>query len=70
MAQRSWKVLPGGKVKRWKASSHGHTWLGVPPRWIRNVYNRRERRLSGAAIKRGRGEASPFVHPREAGWYW
>ena len=48
----------------------GHTWLGVPPRWIRNVYNRRERRLSGAAIKRGRGEASPFVHPREAGWYW
>jgi hypothetical protein len=70
MAQRRWKVLPGGRVKRWKTSTPRSTWLGVPPRWYRNVYNRRERRRSRAAIKRGRGETSPFVHPREAAWYW
>ena len=70
MAQRRWKVLPGGRIKQWKASAEGCEWLGVPPRWYRNIYNRRERRRSRVAIKRSRGEASPYVHPREAAWYW
>ena len=70
MAQRRWKTLPGGRVKRWKASSQGCEWLGVPPRWYRNRLNRRERRRSRAAIIRGKGEATPYVHPREAPWYW
>jgi len=70
MAQRRWKILPGGRIKRWKASSQGCEWLGVPPRWYRNRLNRRERRRSRAAISRGQAEATPFVHPREAPWYW
>jgi len=70
MAQRRWKILPGGRIKRWKASSHGRDWLGVPPWWFRNLYNRRERRRSRSAIESGCGEATPYVHPREAAWYW
>jgi hypothetical protein len=70
MAKRSWKVLPGGRMKCWKAGSKGCQWLGVPPRWFRNIYTRRERQRSRAAIKRGEVEATPYVHPREAAWYW
>lgn len=29
MAQRRWKVLPGGRIKRWKASAGGCQWLAV-----------------------------------------
>jgi hypothetical protein len=70
MAQRKWKILPGGRTKRWQASSRGCEWPGVPPRWFRNSYNRRERRRARAAIGHGKGDASPYVHPREAAWYW
>jgi hypothetical protein len=70
MAQRRWKILPGGRIKRWKATSRGCEWLCVPPRWYRNRLNRKERRRSQAAIKRGYCEARPYVHPREAAWYW
>jgi hypothetical protein len=70
MAQRRWKILPGGRIKRWKASPQGCEWLGVPPHWYRNTYNRRERRRSRAALQRGQGNATPYVHPREAAWYW
>jgi len=70
MARRRWKVLPGGRIKRWKASSRGRTWLGVPPWWFRNMYTKKERQRSRTAIKRGDVEARPYVHPREAAWYW
>ena len=30
MAQRRWKILPGGRIKRWKASPQGCEWMGVP----------------------------------------
>ena len=70
MAQRSWRILPGGRIKRWQSNSQGCEWLGVPPRWYRNIYNRRERRRSQAAIKRGECEPWPYAHPREAAWYW
>jgi hypothetical protein len=70
MAQRRWKVLPGGRIKRWKASTSQRTWLGVPPRWFRNMYTRKERQRAKAAIKRGKVEPTPYVHPREAAWYW
>jgi hypothetical protein len=70
MATRCWKVLPGGRIKRWKASSEERPWLGVPPRWFRNMYTRRERQRSRAATRLGEAEASPYVHPREAAWYW
>ena len=70
MAQRTWKILPGGRIKRWKGSSRGSRWLGVPPHWFRNSLNRRERRRTRAAIRLGRGEATPHVHPREAAWHW
>ncbi len=70
MARRTWKALPGGRIKRWKASSEGRPWLGVPPRWFRNALNRRERQRSRAAIQLEKGEGSPYVHPREAAWYW
>jgi hypothetical protein len=70
MAQRTWKIIHGGQIKRWKASSQGCEWPGVPPRWCRNNFNRRERRRSRAAIQRGQGDATPYVHPREAAWYW
>ena len=70
MARRRWQTLPGGRIKRWKAGSKGRRWLGVPPHWFRNMYTRRERQRSRVAIERGEGEASPYVHPREAAWYW
>jgi hypothetical protein len=70
MAKRIWKVLPGGRMKRWQASSQGCEWLGVPPRWYRNMYTRRERQRARAATKRGEVEATPYVHPRAAAWYW
>lgn len=70
MARRRWKILPGGRIKRWKASSHGRDWMGVPPHWFRNICNRRERRRSHSAIVQGSAEAIPYVHPREAAWYW
>lgn len=70
MAKRTWKVLPGGRIKRWKASSQGRDWRRAPPRWYRNTLNRRERRRSKAAIKRRDAERAPYVHPRVASWYW
>jgi hypothetical protein len=70
MATRSWIVLPGGRIKRWNVSKAKESWGGVPPRWYRNTLNRKERRQTREAIRRGVGERFPYVHPREAGWYW
>lgn len=70
MAKRRWKALPGGRIKRWKASATSKGWGGVPPRWYRNQLNRRERRRARIAIRLGTAEALPYVHPREAPWYW
>jgi len=70
MAKRRWKVLPGGGIKRWKASTTSKGWGGVPPRWYRNQLNRRERRRARIAIRLGTAEAVSYVHPREAPWYW
>ena len=70
MAKRTWIVLPGGRPKRWKASATRGSWGGVPPRWYRNTLNRRERRRARKAKNRGTVERFPYVHPREAPWYW
>jgi hypothetical protein len=70
MARRKWKVLPGGKLKQWKASKHPRTWGGVPPHWYRNMLNRRERRLADRTMHEGCGQLFPLVHPRGASWYW
>lgn len=73
MANTKWKVLPGGRIKRWKKSEseRGCRFTrGVPPRWYRNTLNRRERRRAAEALHRGSVERFPYVHPREAPWYW
>ncbi len=78
MATRRWKVLPGGRVTRWRKSrgddrpGDGTTiWVfRVPPHWYRNLLNRRERRRAAEASSRGETEVGPYVHPREAAWYW
>jgi hypothetical protein len=74
MAATKWREVPGGRLKRWK-KSHGDTRPmryidNVPPRWYRNMLNRRERRRVSRAMHRGDVEARPYVHPREAGWFW
>jgi hypothetical protein len=63
-------VLPGGRLKKWRASRTPRTWGGVPPRWYRNVLNRKERRRLHRAIQNESAECHPYVHPREAPWYW
>ena len=74
MAAKKWLRLPGGRSKRWKKSRTDtrpdRTREGVPPHWYRNTLNRRERRRVSRAVFRGEAEARPYVHPREAGWYW
>lgn len=78
MAVRKWAVLPGGRVKRWKKSRTDDrpgartTWFArqVPPHWYRNALNRRERRRASRAILRGDADASPYLHPRAATWFW
>jgi hypothetical protein len=70
MARRSWIVLPGGRIKRWKASARPNIWGGVPPHWYRNMLNRKERRRVRRALKRGVAERFPYIHPSGAGWYW
>jgi hypothetical protein len=69
MASKRWVVLPDGRVKRWKASGRERFW-SVPPHYHRNQLNRRERRRARKAIVRGNAERSPYVHPREAPWFW
>jgi hypothetical protein len=78
MASQKWRELPGGRVKRWKKSAGdfrpggGTTRFagGVPPRWYRNLLNRRDRRRAVEALHRGAVEPWPYVHPREAPWFW
>ena len=70
MASREWVVLPGGRIKRRKASAKPNPWGGVPPHWFRNGLNRKERRQAGLALRQGKAERFPYVHPRSAGWYW
>jgi hypothetical protein len=78
MASKKWLTLPGGRIKRWKKSrTEDRPGWGssrfpnqVPPRWFRNRYNRKERRRCRAALSLGIAEARPYVHPREAAWYW
>lgn len=70
MACRKWAVLPGGRIKRWKASARPNLWGGVPPHWYRNVLNRKERRRVRRALHLGEAERFPYVHPSSAGWYW
>lgn len=55
MAKRRWKVLPGGGIKRWKASTTSEGWGGVPPRWHRNQLNRSERRARQRLIRLATG---------------
>ena len=78
MAVRKWTSVPGGRPKHWK-KSRGDTRPGwattqfgrqVPPHWYRNTLNRRERRRVFRAVARDEAERWPYVHPREAGWYW
>ena len=78
MASKKWLTLPGGRIKRWKKSrTEDRPGWGssrfphqVPPRWFRNLYNRKERRRCRGAASYGNAEARPYVHPREAAWYW
>jgi hypothetical protein len=70
MASRRWFVLPGGRVKRWRASGHRNPWGGVPPHWYRNMLNRKERRRVRRALHGGVAERFPYIHPSGAGWYW
>jgi hypothetical protein len=74
MASKKWITLPGGRIKRWKKSRTESRpgWGGsrVPPRWYRNLFNRKERRRCREALGLGHGEARPYVHPRKAAWYW
>jgi hypothetical protein len=78
MASKKWITVPGGRIKRWKKSRTEHRPGGgssrfprqVPPHWFRNLYNRRERRLCRAALLSGEADARPYVHPREAAWFW
>lgn len=71
MASKQWITLPGGRIKRWKKSrTENRSWLGVPPRWYRNLFNRKERRRCREALGLGHAEARPYVHPRKAAWYW
>ena len=78
MASKKWTVLPGGRPKRWKKSRTDdrpgdcttvfiHQ---VPPHGYRNLLNRRERRRARRALLRGEAIAHPWVHPREAAWFW
>lgn len=69
MAAQKWIVLPGGRVKRWKRARTAKRQT-VPPRWYRNRLNRRERRRAWHALFRGDAHAHPYLHPREASWYW
>jgi hypothetical protein len=71
MASKKWVTLPGGRVKRWKKSrTESPSWLGVPPRWYRNLFNRKERRRCREALGLGHAEPRLYVHPRKAVWYW
>jgi hypothetical protein len=74
MATKKWVRLPGGRWKRWKKSrgdDRPERYLdNVPPRWYRNMWNRRERQCAAMAILQGTVEPCPYVHPREAAWYW
>jgi hypothetical protein len=70
MAQRTWRQLSGGRLKCRKASKSGRVWGGTPPRWFRNVFNRRERRRARSALRNGIAERAPYVHPSSASWYW
>jgi hypothetical protein len=70
MARRKWIMLPGGRIKRRKASACPNIWGGVPPHWYRNMLNRKERRRVRRALQRGEAERFPYIHPSGAGWYW
>lgn len=77
MARTRWTTLPGGRIRRWKKSRTDWRPGGwstdvwpVPPRWYRNTLNRRERRRARRALFRGAAERFPYVHPREAPWFW
>jgi hypothetical protein len=74
MAATKWREVPGGRLKRWKKSGGDARPMryieGVPPHWYRNMLNRRERRRVFRAMHLGDPEARPYVHPREAGWFW
>lgn len=72
MATKKWKVLPGGRLVRWKQAEGEYRlpWRKrVEPRRVRNALNRRERRRAAEAIFRGDVEARPYIHPHEANTY-
>ncbi len=69
MAARLWIRLPGGRLKRWtkgRTDKRHH----VPPHEHRNMWNRIARRRLRQALLHGEAHAFPYVHQREAGWYW
>jgi len=56
MAKTKWTAIPGGRLKRWKASNSDSRCRfprQTPPHWYRNHLNRRERRKSKTAIRNG-----------------
>ena len=78
MASQKWRVRPGGRIVRYRKSRSDNRPGGcttvfarqVPPHFFRNMFNRRERRRVRRSIGRGDAEPLPYVHPREAAWYW
>lgn len=78
MASQRWCVRPGGRIVRYRKSHSDYRPGGgmtrfphqVPPHFYRNMLNRRERRRVRRSIAHGDAEPRPYVHPREAAWYW
>ena len=72
MAKNKWKVISGGRIKRWKKSESESScrWMKrVPPHWYRNYLNRKERSRFKKALFNGTEHSFPFV-AKEASWYW
>lgn len=76
MAKKKWTVLPGGRVKRWKADRTGLKTLrtcrgfGAPPKHHIKELHRRERQQVRQAIKNRQAVAATYVHPKAGKWYW
>ncbi len=60
-----------GRIRRWKRSARGTHFVNqTPPRWYRNLLNRRLRREEKRLLRAGRYDEFQNRLIRDAAWYW
>ncbi|HEX6747438.1 MAG TPA: hypothetical protein VF092_09145 [Longimicrobium sp.] len=68
--KKKWVERHGTVVRQKTRDVSAYTFDATPPRWFRNMLNRRVRREDKILLRRGRWDDFRNRLTRDAGWYW